>query len=102
MKWQLSLVAIACPTLIACSTTDIEPEIPERGITPGYLCKANGLETLVGSQANGKVGADALNKSGARRLRWIAPNTAVTKDYRQDRLNISYDDNMVITRVNCG
>lgn len=80
----------------------MEPEIPERGTTPGYICKTDGLETLVGSQANREVGAHALNKSGAKRLRWIAPNTAVTMDFRQDRLNISYDYEMVITRINCG
>jgi len=102
VKWQFSFVAIACPTLLACATTDIEQEIPERGVTPGYMCKTNGLEAMVGSQANGEVGADALKKSGAKRLRWIAPNTAVTMDFRQDRLNISYDYKMVITRVNCG
>lgn len=102
MKRHLYLAALACPALAACSTTSTEPEIPERGVTPGYVCKADGLESLVGGQATGEVGADALNRSGARRLRWIAPNTAVTKDFRQDRLNISYDNEMTITRVNCG
>lgn len=102
MKMRFFLAAMTCPVLAACSTTSTEPEIPERGVTPGYICKADGLETLVGRQANSQIGADALKQSGAKRLRWIAPNTAVTKDFRQDRLNISYDDNMVITRINCG
>lgn len=99
---RLFLVAITCPVLVACSTISTKPEIPERGVTPGYICKADGLETLAGQQANSQVGANALKQSGARRLRWIAPNTSVTKDFRRDRLNISYNEKMIITRVNCG
>ncbi len=43
-----------------------------------------------------------LAESGARHMRWIPPRTAVTKDYRRDRLNVVYDDDMVITGVYCG
>jgi hypothetical protein len=34
-------------------------------------------------------------------LRWVPPRTAVTMDYRPDRLTVSYDDAMVITKVSC-
>lgn len=102
MKKWLCLVTVTCPVLLACSATNTQPEIPERGVTPGYICKADGLKSLVGQQVTGDIGAYALDKSGAKRIRWIPPRTAVTKDFRQDRLNIAYNDAMSITRVNCG
>jgi len=36
------------------------------------------------------------------KTRVIAPGTAVTKDYRPDRLNIHLDGSNVITRLSCG
>ncbi|HMO68727.1 MAG TPA: I78 family peptidase inhibitor, partial [Novosphingobium sp.] len=40
--------------------------------------------------------------TGARTLRWMPPRTAVTMDYRADRLTVSYDDNRIIERISCG
>lgn len=88
--------------MAACSTVGTEPEIPERGATPGHMCNADDLESFVGQPANADTGAQALQQSGAKSLRWIAPRSAITMDFRQDRLNIEYDDKMVITRVSCG
>tara|TARA_R110000772_G_scaffold34097_2_gene82925 strand:+ start:1586 stop:1894 length:309 start_codon:yes stop_codon:yes gene_type:complete len=102
MKKHMFLTAISCPALLACSTAGTEPNIPERGVTLGYMCNAAELESFVGQQATDAIGADALKKSGAKKLRWIPPYTPVTMDFRQDRLNIEYDEKMVITRIRCG
>ncbi|MEH6756270.1 MAG: I78 family peptidase inhibitor [Parasphingorhabdus sp.] len=102
MKKQMLLVAISCPILLACSTFDPAPGIPERGGALRYECNADGLETLVGLKVTAEIGADALTKSGGKKLRWVPPHTAITMDYRQDRLNIEYDEERVITRVTCG
>ncbi len=93
---------VICPALVACSTTAGEPEVPERGATPGYACVVENLRSFVGQSANEEIGANALKQSGAKNLRWIAPRSAITMDFRQDRLNIEYDDAMTITRVYCG
>ena len=95
-------IAFAATTLGACAnfapTPDPAPPPPERI----YTCNADDLQVLVGEQANDNTGKLALKQSGAKMLRWIPPNSAVTMDFRQDRLNISYDENMRIDRVNCG
>ncbi len=93
---------VVCPALLACSTTVGEPEVPERGTTPGYACAVENLQSFVGQSVNEENGADALKQSGAKTLRWIAPRSAITMDFRQDRLNIEYDDAMTITRIYCG
>ncbi len=102
MKRQLPLVVLGSAVLIACSTAGAEPDIPERGVTPGFICNSDGLNKFVGQPADRDVGANALNQSGAKVLRWIPPNSAISMDFRQDRLNIEYDENRMITRISCG
>lgn len=68
----------------------------------GAICKADGLTDLVGQSASADLGAQALERSGARTLRWIQPGTAVTMDYRQDRLDIHLDEHNAVTRLSCG
>ncbi|HEY9090302.1 I78 family peptidase inhibitor [Parasphingorhabdus sp.] len=102
MKVRFLLTAITCPALMACSTMGTGTPPTDNGMAAEHKCKADGLETFVGQKATAEIGATAIERSGARNLRWIPPNTAVTMDYREDRLNIEYDDKMVITRVHCG
>ena len=89
--------------VMACATTSAnEPEYQEREAGEGYVCDASGLQDHIGHKASAKSGAILLELSGARHLRWVPPRTAVTMDYRQDRLTVGYDDDMVITRISCG
>ncbi len=102
MRVQLLLTTIFCAALMACSNSVMKQDIPERGVTPGYICQTDGLDTFVGRKANSETGGRALKQSGAKSLRWIPPRSSVTMDYRQDRLNIEYNEKMEIQRVNCG
>ncbi|MDQ4419613.1 I78 family peptidase inhibitor [Sphingobium sp. DEHP117] len=65
---------------------------------------SGGEETwlFVGEKATAETGARLLTATGARSLRWVPPRTAVTMDFREDRLTVSYDDNLVITTTACG
>ena len=102
MKVRFLLAVITCPALMACSTTGTETQPTDNDMTADRTCKADELGSFVGQKATAEIGATVMERSGARTLRWIPPNSAVTMDYREDRLNIEYDDNMMITRVNCG
>ena len=99
---RLLFSGISLIPLVACTATAGEKEIPQKGATPGYVCNANDLQALIGEQANENTGELALKRSKAKKLRWIPPNSAITMDYRMDRLNISYNEEMAITKVNCG
>ncbi|UYV37837.1 I78 family peptidase inhibitor [Rhodobacteraceae bacterium D3-12] len=59
-------------------------------------CAATKYEPLVGTPA------EAADFSGEKLVRIIAPGTAVTMDYRADRLNVETDKAGIITRVYCG
>jgi hypothetical protein len=92
---------LAAPlALAACATTPADGEPPVRA--PDAVCDAAAVEPLVGQRATAEVGATLLTRSGARTLRWVPPRTAVTMDFRQDRLTVSYNDSMLIERISCG
>ena len=68
----------------------------------GHVCNAAKAGKLVGRSRSAKVGNEALRLSGARTLRWIAPGTMVTMDYREDRLNLRVDSAGRVVKVDCG
>lgn len=81
----------------ACATSSIEPPAPEAG-----LCNAAAAQHLVGETATQSLAATAVAATGARAFRWIPENSAVTMDYRPDRLNIEFDSSTVVTAIRCG
>lgn len=86
----------------ACTTTGTGDPVPQTPGQPAPACDAAALQAHIGHKASEKSGAVLLELSGARTLRWVPPRTAVTMDYRPDRLTVSYDDNYVIERISCG
>jgi hypothetical protein len=98
MLTLLALAACAGPAREAPYTTR---PVPEKEAS-GFECSADAAQYAVGQKTSVELASELIKKTGARTLRWIPPRTAVTMDFRTDRLNIEYDDAMVITRVNCG
>ncbi len=92
------LTGCAAPEREAPYTTDKVPAA-EAG---GFECDAAPAQYAIGKKTSTALAQELMAKSGASVLRWIPPRTAVTMDYSSVRLNISYDDNMVIDRISCG
>ena len=84
----------------ACTPASPLEGIPEAG--GGGACNAARAQALIGRIATTELGSEAARLTGASALRWIQPNTAVTMDYRPDRLNIELDAQNRITRIRCG
>lgn len=97
MRATVPLVALTGLALAACTTTVPVGEDP----APEGPCAAEPAQRLVGSKATGETGAELIRLTGARTLRWVPPRTAVTMDFRADRLTVTYDDDMIITRISC-
>jgi hypothetical protein len=88
----------ACATTPSGSAAD-----PGAGADPrGGTCSAEAGQRFVGQKAEAATGQAISEATGARVLRWVPPRSAVTMDFREDRVTVSYDDAMVITRVACG
>ena len=79
--------------LTACET------IPEAG---AGKCDATRVQNFVGALGTADLGTAVLKRSGARTIRWLAPGTMATMDYRQDRLNVRVDARNFVTGVDCG
>ncbi|HEX4737027.1 MAG TPA: I78 family peptidase inhibitor [Allosphingosinicella sp.] len=74
---------------------------PVRGDT-GHHCDAGKVKTLVGRQRSPAVEREALQLSGGALVRWIPKGSAVTMDYRPDRLDLRLDRRGRIASVSCG
>lgn len=93
---SMASMAVACTTP-AMDTPQDQPKVMGDGV-----CDASGLQEHIGHKATAESGAILLNESGAAKLRWIPPDSMITMDYRKDRLNVSYDREMTITKITCG
>lgn len=88
--------------LSACATTAPPPEAPLGSDTDAVMCDAAPAQGMIGQKATAASGAELMRITRSQTLRWVPPRTAVTMDFRADRLTVSYDDNMVIERISCG
>ena len=87
-----------CALLSACTATGT----PTPPVSAGGKCSDDALAAFEGQKVTAALGAELLAKSGARTLRWGAPGMAMTMDYREDRLTVSYDEAMIVTSARCG
>jgi Peptidase inhibitor I78 family len=103
MKSLLPFVVLA---LCGCANTAREaPDTTE--ILPaekagGFACAAESVQYAIGQKTSAELGSKMVAESGSATLRWLPPHSMATMDYRPDRLNVHYNDDMIITRVNCG
>ncbi len=96
-------IALATPVLAmtvgACAGTPAPA--PIAAVEATATCDAEAAQYHIGHTASAQMGQAMLADSGARTLRWLPPRSAMTMDYRPDRLTVSYDDDMRITQVSC-
>ncbi len=98
-----SITALAAISLTACSSTGGDTAPEQAALPPAQMvCNADPAQYHVGHDATQAMGAAILKDSGARTLRWGPPNAAWTMDYRQDRVNVQYDETMKIVAITCG
>jgi hypothetical protein len=84
----------------ACTPVEMRGETPAAPPVAA-ACNADSLGDLVGKRASDARADVMQTRSGARTLRWIAPNTAVTMDFQSDRLNVYVDAKGRIERFTC-
>lgn len=92
------LIVAAAFALGACAAASADKPLPR---VPGGECRAEPVQRLIGHKATAELGSELLRVTGARTLRWVPPRTAVTMDFRADRLTVSYDDDMLVTQISC-
>ncbi|WP_432768816.1 MAG: hypothetical protein HEQ22_15850 [Sphingopyxis sp.] len=101
MDIRMLAIAAALP-LAACASSEAPVESAPTPPPAEAVCNADAVQSLVGQTATADVGVQLIKGSGMRTLRWVPPRTAVTMDFRPDRLTVSYDDALKIERISCG
>jgi hypothetical protein len=102
MDIRLALMAAVLP-LTACAAYRDAPAEPAPPPADGLKqCKIDAVQSYVGQTATPELGARILKEAEGRTLRWGPPRSAMTMDYRSDRVNIMYDDAYKITQITCG
>jgi hypothetical protein len=109
---KIVLFAASASLLPACTTYASEeepapeqlPDIEQSVVDKEFKgeCDAEPAQKFVGEAADQQSGIAILKASGARTLRWGAPDTAWTMDYRTDRVSVRYDRAMKILDISCG
>ncbi|PKP94889.1 MAG: hypothetical protein CVT75_03715 [Alphaproteobacteria bacterium HGW-Alphaproteobacteria-14] len=100
-----AVIGLAAIGLAGCATygADAAPgQATAPPATEAMMCNAESAQAHIGHIATEAGGAAILKESGARTLRWGPPRSAWTMDYRQDRVNVQYDDQMKIIAITCG
>lgn len=99
----MGIVALAlagCVVNVGDSAPDRAEAVPPPPVP--MMCNADSAQNHIGHDANQAMGEAILIDAGARTLRWGPPNAAWTMDYRQDRVNVRYDERMKIVEITCG
>lgn len=101
---QTIFAAVTAAALAGCATTGsaLDQAGPPFQAPGEMTCNAGPAQSHLGKSATQAEGAAILRDSGARTLRWGPPNGAWAMDFRQDRVNVLYDEAMIITGITCG
>ena len=102
MRNALLIAATGLSTACAAQTAAPPGDGPREPGAFAEECDARAGQRFVGEMASPETGERLLAATGARQLRWAPPRSALTMDYRVDRLTVEYDDEMKIIEVRCG
>ncbi len=102
MRTFILLAAVILPVGCTTPAPPADIEMSEMDTDRKLVCDAEPAQSFVGQNADSETGMAILKASGAARLRWGPPDSAWTMDYRPDRVNVRYDQNMTITDITCG
>jgi hypothetical protein len=101
MRPAISLSVLA---LAACAQVAPPPAgdpTPIHGVTPGHTCNSANLQQFVGQAQSADLESRMLQVSGAATVRWVPQGTAVTMEFRSDRLTVFLDGQNRVERLSC-
>jgi len=103
-KWRALPVAMLATGLSACIPASREPQSPEMEAGPHISgpWDAGPMQRNLGKTLDAALGETMRREAGAEVLRTSPEGGPITMDYNAGRLNIFYDSQRKIVRINCG
>ncbi|MCT2400536.1 I78 family peptidase inhibitor [Novosphingobium mangrovi (ex Huang et al. 2023)] len=95
------LAAIVTLLSLAACSTETPPPAPTPAPPTPQGCGAEQLGAYVGQPASDAVLARIREWRGDKPIRVLKPGSAMTMDYRPERLNIFLDDKGMIEKFQC-
>ena len=103
MKTNFLIALLPCLLLAACApAASLQPAEAGPTVKGDGRCDTAPVMWAVGQKGDEAVMKKVWAQSGAGLLRPIAPDRAVTQDFRDDRINVYLDANNTIIRLSCG
>lgn len=82
---------------------ETEPQRPVAARPAADACNAGAVKPWIGKRADTAARARMAEATGAAAIRWLYPDSVVTQDYRQERLNVVMEKRTDIIRsARCG
>lgn len=79
------------------------PQVPAPIVAMGGgTCQAGSGEDFVGQPVSSETGQAILHATGAKTLRWAAPDMMMTMEYNAERVTVRYGTDNLIGKVVCG
>ena len=98
---MIARIAIAAACSVAVSACATAEPIPVRGETAGRTCDSSNIDDFVGRQRSPELEAQILEASSAAIVRWVPEGTAITMEFRSDRVTAYLDASGRIERISC-
>lgn len=103
---RIAMAAALGVSLAACATQAtpppaVDPPTPPQDATAMPKCDSTNIQQFVGQQRSAELEQKMLQVSGATLVRWAEFGTAVTMEFRADRLTAFLDEQGRINRISC-
>ena len=103
MKYNAALLVISALATSACiPAADPGVVSSNSNMTDAAACNSKAVERYIGKRFTAVLAEQMRKEAGAALLRTGPKDGPVTMDYRVERLNVFYDEAMLIAIVNCG
>ena len=103
MKYKAALLVISALTTSACiPAADPGAVSSNSDMADAAACNSKAVERYIGKRFTAVLAEQMRKEAGAATVRTGAKDGPVTMDYIAARLNVFYDDEMLIAVVSCG
>lgn len=103
MKRKIALLVISALATSACIPAADPGRVSSNSdMTDAAACNSKAVERYIGKRFTAVLAEQMRKEAGASVVRTGPKDGAVTMDYIAARLNVFYDDEMLIAVVSCG
>ncbi|MCM8556955.1 I78 family peptidase inhibitor [Sphingomicrobium sediminis] len=101
MKWAMIVPAAAM--LGACANYPYADDYARLDVLNNpHICEEGDTAGFIGQPASQGLADAVIMETGAGLFRWLRVDGMATTDMLPERVNVTLDNNNVVTRVHCG